>query len=194
MSLDPASLAALFTDARTHYAWTDAPVPDETLQALFDLVKMGPTSANCSPGRFVFLRTPEAKEKLRPALSAGNIDKTMAAPVTVIVAEDPKFYDRLPELFPHADARAWFAGNDALAEETAFRNSTLQGGYMILAARALGLDAGPMSGFDRAIADAAFFADTGWKSNFLLNLGHGDPAGLSPRAPRLSFDEACRLS
>lgn len=194
MGLDQATLAALFTDARTHYHWTDAPVPDATLQDLFDLVKMGPTSANCSPGRFVFVRTREAKEKLRPALSAGNLETVMAAPVTVIVAEDPKFYDRLPELFPHADARAWFAGNVALAEETAFRNSTLQGGYMILAARALGLDAGPMSGFDRAIADAAFFADSGWKSNFLLNLGHADPAALSPRSPRLSFDEACRLS
>ena len=142
----------------------------------------------------MFVRTAEAKEKLKPALSAGNLDKTMAAPVVAIVAEDPKFYDQLPRLFPHADARAWFASSEALAAETAFRNSSLQGAYLIMAARALGLDAGPMSGFDRAKTDAAFFAESGWKSNFLVNLGHGDPAPLFPRAPRLSFDEACVLA
>jgi 3-hydroxypropanoate dehydrogenase len=155
---------------------------------------MGPTSANSGPARFVFVRTTEAKERLKPALSAGNLEKTMAAPVTVIVAYDPRFYDELPRLFPHADARAWFAGNEALAEETAFRNSTLQGAYLIMAARALGLDCGPMSGFDRAKVDEAFLAGRGWKSNFLVNLGYGDPEGVLERLPRLSFDEACELA
>ena len=184
---------ALFQDARTHYSWTDEPVSDALLEQLYDTLKFGPTSANTSPARFVFLRTPAARERLRPALSAGNIDKTLSAPVVAIVAWDPRFYDRLPELFPHADARAWFAGNDALAEETAFRNATLQGAYLILAARALGLDCGPMSGFDRAHVDAIFFAESGWRSNFLVNLGHGDGAGLFPRAPRLGFADACVL-
>jgi len=194
MSLDPTALATLFTEARTHFKWTDQPVLDATLYELYDLMKMGPTSANCSPARLVFLRTAEAKEKLKPALSAGNVEKTMTAPVTVILAEDPKFYDQLPKLFPHADARAWFASSEALAAETAFRNATLQGAYLIMAARSLGLDVGAMSGFDRAKTDAAFFAESGWKSNFLLNLGHGDASVLFPRAPRLSFDEACILS
>ena len=194
MSLEPAARAELLSDARTHWKWRDEPVADATLHELYDLLKMGPTSANCSPGRFVFLRTAEAKERLKPALSAGNLDKAMTAPVVVIVAEDPKFYDQLPRLFPHADARAWFANSEALAEETAFRNSTLQGAYLIVAARSLGLDVGPMSGFDRAKADAAFFADSGWKSNFLVNLGHGDGSVLFPRSPRLAFDEACVLA
>ncbi len=194
MSLDHAALDALFTSARTQNKWTSQPVSDADLQALYDLVKMGPTSANSSPARFVFVRTPEGKEKLKPALSAGNLDKTMAAPVTVIVAYDPKFFDQLPKLFPHADARAWFSGNEALAQETAFRNSTLQGGYLILAARALGIDTGAMSGFDKSKVDAAFFADSGFKSNFLINLGHGDSSGLFARSPRLSFDEACTLA
>ena len=193
MPLDDAALAALFTEARTHNAWTDQPVTDDELRALFDLLKMGPTSANSSPARFLFVRTPEAKEKLRPALSAGNVDKTMAAPVTVIVAHDPHFYDHLPKLFPHADARAWFSGNYDLAQETALRNGTLQGAYLVIAARALGLDCGPMSGFDKAQVDTAFLSDRGWKSNFLVNLGHGDPAGLFDRSPRFTFDEACLL-
>ncbi|HTW27091.1 MAG TPA: malonic semialdehyde reductase [Acetobacteraceae bacterium] len=193
MSLDAAALEALFHAARTHNAWTSEPISDDTLRELYDLARMAPTSANSSPARFVFLRTPEAKERLRPALSEGNVAKTMVAPVTVIVAYDPQFFDFLPRLFPHADARAWFAGNEALAEETAFRNGTLQGGYLILAARALGLDCGPMSGFDRARVDAEFLADLGWKSNFLINLGHGDPSGLFPRSPRLEFNEACEL-
>ena len=193
MSLDQTALAALFTEARTHNKWTDQPVLDSTLYELYDLMKMGPTSANCSPARLVFLRTPEGKEKLKPALSAGNLEKTMTAPVTVIVAEDPKFYDQLPKLFPHADARAWFASSEALAAETAFRNSTLQGAYLMIAARSLGLDVGAMSGFDRAKTDAAFFAESGWKSNFLINIGHGDGSVLFPRAPRLSFEEACIL-
>jgi 3-hydroxypropanoate dehydrogenase len=184
---------ALFLDARTHYKWQDAPVSDETVEEVYRLLRMGPTSANSSPARFVFLRTAEAKEKLKPALSPGNVDKTMSAPVVAIVAYDPQFYEQLPKLFPHADARAWFAGNEALAEETAFRNGTLQGAYLIMAARAVGLDAGPMSGFDRGRVDEAFFAASGWKSNFLVNLGHGDESGLFPRSPRLTFDEACLL-
>jgi len=193
MTIDPATLDALFREARTHNKWTAEPVTDEQLRALYDLLKLGPTSANCSPARLLFVRTPEAKEQLRPALSAGNVQKTMAAPVTAIVAYDPHFYDQLPRLFPHADARSWFAGNEALAEETAFRNGSLQGAYLIIAARALGLDCGPMSGFDRAKVDEAFFADRGWKSNFLVNIGHGDASVLHPRLPRLDFDEACLL-
>lgn len=193
MTLDAEALDRIFRTARTHNKWTQDTVSDETLRAVFELAKMGPTSANSSPARFVFLRTPEAKERLRPALSPGNVEKTMAAPVVAIVAYDPKFYDHLPHLFPHADARSWFAGNEALASETAFRNGTLQGAYLILAARALGLDAGPMSGFDRARVDEIFLADRGWKSNFLVNLGQGDPAGLFPRSPRFTFEEACVL-
>lgn len=192
--LDSKTLATLFTEARTHNGWTDKPVSDETLKALYDLTKMGPTSANCSPGRFVFVRSPEAKEKLRPALSSGNLEKTMAAPVTVIAAIDSEFYEKLPVLFPHADARSWFTSSAAMAEETAFRNGTLQAGYLILAARALGLDTGAMSGFDKGKVDAAFFAGTTWKSNFLINLGHGDPSKLFGRLPRLGFEDACVLA
>ncbi len=193
MTIDAGTLDALFREARTHNAWTDRPVTDDDLRAVFDLMKWAPTSANCEPARFVFVRGAEAKERLRPALSAGNTAKTMAAPVTAIVAYDPRFYDKLPYLFPHVDARSWFAGNEALAAETAFRNGTLQGAYFILAARALGIDCGPMSGFDRDKVDAAFLAAEGWKSNFLINLGHGDPAGVMGRSPRLGFDEACRV-
>ena len=191
--LDQSGLDALFTEARTHYTWRPDPVTDDDLHRLYNLVRVGPTSANSSPARFLFLRTPEAKERLRPALSAGNVDKTLSAPVVTIVAHDPVFFDQLPTLFPHADARSWFAGNDALAADTAFRNGTLQGAYLILAARAIGLDTGPMSGFDNARVDEIFLADRGWKSNFLVNLGHGDAAGLFPRSPRLSFNEACVL-
>jgi 3-hydroxypropanoate dehydrogenase len=194
VSLDSAALDALFRTARTQNTWRDQPVSDELLHELYDLVKMGPTSANCSPARFVFVRTPEGKEKLRPALSSGNLEKTMKAPVTVIIGEDAFFYDKLPQLFPHADARSWFTSSQAMAEQTAFRNSTLQGGYLILAARALGLDAGPMSGFKPEVVDAAFFAGTSIKSNFLVNLGHGDPSGVFGRSPRLGFDEACALA
>jgi 3-hydroxypropanoate dehydrogenase len=192
-TLEARVLDQLFRSARTQNKWQDRPVPDATLQELYDLLKWGPTSANGMPGRFVFLRTPEAKEKLRPALSAGNLEKTMSAPVVCVVAHDLKFYDKLPRLFPHADARSWFAGNERLAETTAFRNGTLQGAYLIIAARSLGLDVGPMSGFDNAKVDQAFFAGTDWRSNFLVNLGYGDPSGLFDRSPRLSFDEACRL-
>ncbi len=194
MILDDAALDALFRTARTHNAWTDAPVTDEELRAVFEVMKMGPTSANASPARFVFVRSAEGKEKLKPALSAGNTDKTMAAPVTVIVAYDPYFYEHLPRLFPHADARAWFANNSDLAEETAFRNGTLQGAYFIIAARALGLDCGPMSGFDRQKVDDAFLSMRGWKSNFLINLGHGDPTGLFERSPRFEFDEVSEIA
>jgi 3-hydroxypropanoate dehydrogenase len=191
--LDATALDQLFRAARTQNAWQDRPVPDSKLQELYDLLKYGPTSANSSPARFVFVRTAEGKAKLKQALSEGNIAKTMAAPVTVIVAYDPKFHDHLPKLFPHADARSWYAGNEELAATTAFRNGTLQGAYLILAARALGLDSGAMSGFDNAKVDELFFADNGWKSNFLVNLGYGDPSGLFERSPRLSFDEAARL-
>ena len=193
MPLDDAGRKLLFTEARTRYKWRDAPVGDEVLEELFNLLRMGPTSANCSPARFLFLRTAEAKERLRPALSAGNVDKTVTAPVVAVVAHDPHFFEQLPRLFPHTDARAWFAGNEALATETAFRNGTLQGAYLIMAARAVGLDTGPMSGFDKGRVDEIFFASSGWKANFLVNLGYGDDAGSLPRLPRLTFDEACRL-
>ncbi|MBN9562454.1 MAG: malonic semialdehyde reductase [Alphaproteobacteria bacterium] len=192
-AINDVALDQLFRNARTHNAWTDEPVSDDTLRELYDLLKQGPTSANNSAGRFLFLRTREAKERLRPALSAGNTEKTMAAPVTVIVAYDPKFYDHLPRLFPHTDARSWYAENEELAEATAFRNGTLQGAYLIMAVRALGLDCGGMSGFDNAKVDKEFLADRGWKSNFLLNIGHGDPAGVRPKGPRFAFDEACLL-
>lgn len=193
-ALDAAALDQLFRSARTQNKWLDRPIADHKLEELYDLVKYGPTSANSSPARFVFVRTAEGKAKLKEALSGGNIEKTMTAPVTVIVAHDPKFYDQLPKLFPHADARSWFAGNDALAETTAFRNGTLQGAYLMLAARALGIDSGAMSGFDNAKVDELFFAGSGWKTNFMVNLGYGDPAGLFPRSPRLSFDEACQFA
>lgn len=195
MTLDAAGHDLLFREARTHNKWHDTPVSDETLRELYDILKFGPTSANSSPARFVFIRTKEGKEKLAPALSAGNTEKTMAAPVTVIVAYDPKFFEKLPTLFPHnPDAISWFTSNDSLAATTAFRNGTLQGAYLMIAARSLGLDTGAMSGFDNAKVDAAFFADNGWRSNFLVNLGHGDPAGVFNRSPRLPFEEACLLA
>jgi 3-hydroxypropanoate dehydrogenase len=194
MALDAYALDLLFRQARTHSKFTDQPVTDDELRALHALLKQGPTSANSSPARFLFLRTKYAKEKLAPALSSGNLEKTLAAPVTAIVAYDPRFYEKLPKLFPHnTDAMSWFTNNDALAASTAFRNGTLQGAYLILAARALGLDTGPMSGFDNARVDELFLADRGWRSNFLCNIGHGDPAGLFPRSPRLDFEEACVL-
>ncbi len=191
--IDDGSLDTLFRTARTHYRWLEQPVSDDELRAVYDLMKWGPTSANCSPARVLFLRTPAAKERLRPALSAGNVDKAMSAPVIAVVATDPQFYESLPYLYPQADARSWFAGNDELASATAARNGTLQGGYLILAARAAGLDCGPMSGFDNERIDTEFFSAEGWKSNFLLCLGHGDLADHVERAPRLGFDEACRL-
>ncbi|MBN3847319.1 MULTISPECIES: malonic semialdehyde reductase [Burkholderiaceae] len=193
MILSDQALDQLFREARTHNGWQDKPIDDAVLHQLIELVLLGPTSANSSPGRFVFVKTPEGKEKLRPALSAGNLEKTMAAPVTVIVGTDMAFYEYLPKLFPHADARSWFVGNERAIADTAFRNSTLQGGYLILAARALGLDTGPMSGFDAAKVDAVFFAGTTVKANFLINLGYGDASKLFPRSPRFSFDEAARI-
>jgi 3-hydroxypropanoate dehydrogenase len=191
--LDDAALDQLFRTARTHNGFSPQPVDDTVLHQLYDLVKMGPTSANCSPARFVFLRSPEAKEKLQPALSPNNLEKTMSAPVTVIVAQDNEFYEKLPTLFPHADAKSWFVGNQPMIDATAFRNSSLQGAYLILAARALGLDTGPMSGFDVAKVNAAFFAGTKVTANFLVNLGYGVPEKLFSRSPRLAFDEAAQI-
>ncbi len=195
--LNASALDQVFRAARTFRgsasAWLDRPVTDEQLRALYDLVKLAPTSANCSPARFVFVRSPEAKAKLRDCLDAGNVAQTMAAPVTVIVANDHEFYERLPYLFPYTDARSWFVGKPQAIATAAMRNGSLQGGYMILAARSLGLDCGPMSGFDNAKVDEAFFAGTSWKSNFLINLGYGNPAVLHPRGPRLSFEEATRI-
>ena len=191
--LDAHALDVLFREARTHNGWLDKEVPDALLRELFDLVKMGPTSANCSPARFVFIKSKEAKERLRPCLSAGNLEKTMAAPVTVIVAHDMEFYEKLPFLFPHTDARSWFAGNEDNIKKTAIRNGTLQGGYLIMAARALGLDCGPMSGFNNSKVDAEFFPDGKVKSNFLINLGYGDASKLFNRSPRFAFEDACQL-
>lgn len=192
-ALGPAALDQLFREARTQNKWRDTPVPQETLRALYDLLKWGPTSANSSPARFTFITSPQAKAKLKEALSPGNVEKTMTAPVTVIVAHDPKFYDQLPKLFPHADARSWFAGNWSLADTTAMRNGTLQGAYLMLAARAIGLDIGAMSGFDNAILDKEFFPDGKVKSNFLCNIGKGDESLLFPRHPKFSFDEVCKI-
>jgi len=190
---DAATLHQLFLDARTHNAWQSKEVPDSLLHQLVDTLKMGPTSANCSPARFVFVKSKEAKERLKPFLSEGNRDKTMQAPVCAIVGYDLEFYEQLPNLFPHTDAKSWFVGKPEKIKETAFRNGTLQGAYLILAARLFGLDCGPMSGFDNAGVDNAFFAGTSIRSNFLCNLGYGDPAGVMPRSPRLSFAEMTKI-
>ncbi len=205
--LSEEGLDLLFRQARTHNGWLDRPVSDDTLRELYELTKWGPTSVNCCPARILFLRTPEAKQRLLPALAPGNVEKTMTAPVTAIIGYDGKFYEYLPKLFPHTDARAWFVDTPELAEVTARRNSSLQGAYFMLAARALGLDCGPMSGFDAAKVDHEFFPaegrrnefaqehfpDSHIKTNFLCNLGYGDPSKLHPRSPRLDFDEACKL-
>ena len=191
--LNDDALRTLFFDARTHNTWQNRPVPDSLLREVVDLMKWAPTSANCSPARIVFVKSAEAKASLKPHVMPGNVDKTMAAPITAIIGHDLDFYEHLPKLFPHADAKAWFAGKDEFIKTSAVRNGTLQGGYFILAARALGLDCGPMSGFDNAGVDAAFFGGTQVKSNFLCNLGYGDPAGLFPRSPRFSFDEMARI-
>ena len=180
----------LFREARTHSTWLPEPVPVELLRKAYELARLGPTSANGSPARFVFLTTPAAKARLKPVLAPGNVEKTMAAPVTVIIAWDTEFHENLPKLFPQADVRSYFVGNKALIEENAFRNSSLQAAYFILAARALGLDCGPMSGFDADKLNAEFFADGKWKVNLLCNLGYGDPSKLYPRNPRLNFEEA----
>ncbi|RUL70999.1 malonic semialdehyde reductase [Dyella choica] len=193
--LAESALDQLFRTARTYNAFLPKEVGDEQLHALYELAKFGPTSANSSPMRLVFVKSAAAKEKLKPFLSDGNRAKTMAAPVTAIVATDHAFYENLPKLFPHADARSWFVGNQPLIDTTAFRNATLQGAYVIVAARALGLDCGPMSGFDNAGVDQAFFAGTTVKSNFLINIGYGDSSrDLFPRSPRLAFDEACLIA
>jgi len=184
----------LFDNARTHNGFAPEPIPEATLRQLYDLVKWGPTSANCSPARFIFVTTPAAKEKLLAGMSPGNLEKTRQAPVTVIIGMDTEFYEKLPKLFPHADAKSWFVGNQPMTDATAFRNSSIQGGYFILAARALGLDCGPMSGFDAAKIDAAFWAGTKVKTNFIVNLGRGDVSKLFGRSPRLSFEEACQIA
>jgi 3-hydroxypropanoate dehydrogenase len=187
-------LDLVFRNARTHNVWLDKPVEDDLLRRVYDLAKMGPTSANMCPMRVVFVRSKEAKEKLKPALDAGNVDKTMKAPATAVIAMDIHFYEQLPKLFPHADAKAWFKDLPAnVLEYIALRNSSLQGAYFMLAARSLGLDCGPMSGFNNAKVDEAFFAGTSVKSNFLCNLGYGDVSKLYPRSPRLTFDEACKV-
>ena len=193
MQLDNQSLDTMFRAAHTHSVWLDKPVSDAQLVQIYDLMKWPPTSANCSPARIVFVRSAAAKQKLLPAMAPGNVEKTRTAPVTAIVAYDLEFYEKLPVLFPPADARSWFIGNQALIDSTAFRNGTLQGAYLILAARALGLDAGPMSGFDNEKVDQAFFPDGKVKSNFLINLGYGDHSKLFPRSPRLAFEEAVQI-
>ena len=191
--LTPAAFDQLFRQARTYNAFSGV-VDDETLHRLYDLLKWGPTTANTCPARFVFVRSAEARRRLEPALSEGNRAKTMAAPCTVIVAYDLDFFEKSPVLFPHTDAKSWFDGkDDAELTTIALRNGSLQGAYLLLAARALGLDCGPMSGFDNDMVDAAFFAGTRIRSNFLVNLGHGDPASIFPRSPRLGFAEACRI-
>ena len=184
----------LFTEARTQNGYLEAPLPDERLHQLYDLLKWGPTAANSSPARFVFVRSAEAKTRLLGCLSPGNVEKVRQAPVTAIVGMDLEFHEKLPALFPHADARSWFAGKPEAIRTSAFRNSSLQGAYLIIAARALGLDCGPMSGFDTAAVDAAFWAGTSVTTNFICTLGAGDPAKVFPRNPRLSFEEACRLA
>ena len=207
-TLNDDGLDILFRNARSHNAWLDKPVGEDLLRQLYELMKWGPTSANSSPARVLFLRSPEAKQRLLPALAPGNVEKTMSAPVTAIIGYDGRFYEHLPKLFPHTDARAWFVNTPELAGVTARRNSSLQGAYLMLAARALGLDCGPMSGFDHAKVDHEFFPsgqvgqdafqqeyfpDSHIKSNFLCNLGYGDASKLMPRSPRLDFEEACAI-
>jgi 3-hydroxypropanoate dehydrogenase len=191
--LPDASLDQLFRNARTRGAWQDKNIPDSLLHELVELVKLGPTSGNCSPARLLFVKSPEAKERLKPYLSDGNRDKTMRAPVCTIIGYDLDFYEHLPKLFPHTDAKSWFEGKPKKIADTAFRNGSLQGAYLILAARALGLDCGPMSGFDNDGVDKEFFTGTNIKSNFLCNLGYGDDSALRPRSPRFAFDEMARI-
>lgn len=192
--LDNAALATLFTEARTHNVWQDNPVSDELCHKIYDLAKWGATSANCSPARIVFVKSAAEKDKLVACMAPGNQEKTKHAPVTAIIGMDMAFFEKLPQLFPHADAKSWFVGNQPMIDATAFRNSSLQGAYFMLAARALGLDCGPMSGFDADKINAAFFADSTVKVNFVCSIGYGDASKLFPRSPRLSFDEACRIA
>ncbi len=191
--LDDRSFDILFREARTYNSWMPDEVSDVLIRAVYDLMKFGPTSANCCPARFVFVKSPEAKARLKPHLDAGNAEKTMAAPLTAIVAYDLKFYDHLPKLFPHTNARSWFVGKEEAIRQAAFQNGTLQGAYLMLAARGLGLDCGPMSGFNQAGVKAEFFADNDCWPNFLCNIGYGDAKDMFPRNPRLSFDEACKI-
>ena len=193
-TIDPAAIDQLFLKARSHNGWTSQPVDDATLHEIWNLLRWAPTSANCCPLRVVFVKGAEAKAKLLSCMAPGNVEKTKAAPVTAILAMDAEFHEQLPKLFPHADARSWFAGNQPLIDESAFRNSSLQCAYFMIAARALGLDCGPMSGFDKAAVDREFLAGTTWRSNMLCNLGHGDAAALYPRSPRFGFAEACRIA
>ncbi|CAG9173267.1 malonic semialdehyde reductase [Cupriavidus respiraculi] len=189
----PAALAQLFTEARTHSVWQDRKVDDALLHQLYEAMKFGPTAANSSPARIVFVKSAAEKARLVECVAPGNVDKTRSAPITAIIAFDNAFHEQLPKLFPHADARSWYAGNAEKIARDALVNSSLQGGYFILAARALGLDCGPMGGFDAAKVNAAFFPDGKWSVNFLCNLGYGEADKLHPRGPRLSFDEACRI-
>ena len=191
--LPDSALDQLFRAARTAHGFRPEAIPDATLHALYDLLKWAPTAYNMQPARFVFVRSPEAKERLKKGLMAGNIPQTMEAPVTVVVAYDTRFYEHLPEQFPAMDVKGIFEGNPTLSREAGFRNGSLQGAYLVMAARSLGLDCGPMSGFDREKVDQAFLAGRGWRSNFLVNLGHGDPSVLFPRSPRFEFDEACEI-
>jgi len=192
-TIEAQSLAQLFTGARTHNAFVDRSVSDELLEKAIELAKMGPTSVNQSPLRVLFLRSGEAKERLRPALSPGNLDKTMSAPVVAITAHDERFYEHLPFLFPHADAKPWFSGDPVRAARAAFQNGTLQVAYLIVALRAVGLDTGPMTGFDNAKVDAEFFPEGHVKSNVLINIGYGDAEKLFPRSPRFSFDQMAKI-
>lgn len=193
-TIDPAAIDQLFLKARTHNGWTPQQVDDATLHEIWNLLRWAPTSANCCPLRVVFVKGAAAKAKLLSCMAPGNVEKTKAAPVTAILAMDAEFHEQLPKLFPHADARSWFAGNQPLIDESAFRNSSLQCAYFMMAARALGLDCGPMSGFDKAAVDREFLAATTWRSNMLCNLGHGDAAALYPRSPRFEFADACRIA
>lgn len=192
-TIEASSLAQIFSEARTHNVFLDRPVSDELLKKAVELAKMGPTSANQSPLRVLFLRSREAKERLRPALSPGNLDKTMSAPLVAIAAYDEKFYDHLPFLMPHVDAKAWFSGDPVKAARSAFQNGTLQVAYLIIALRAVGLDTGPMTGFDNAKVDAEFFPEGNVKSNVLINIGYGDHEKLFPRSPRFSFDQIAKI-
>ena len=192
--LDDQALDILFRQAHTLHAWQKRDVSDVLLRALYDLMKWAPTASNCGPARFVFVKSPAEKERLKPCLMEGNVEQTMTAPVTAIIAYDLKFYDHLPRLFPYTDAKSWFTGKPDYIQETAFRNGSLQGAYLIMAARALGLDCGPMSGFRKKAVKDAFFAGQDVEPNFLCNIGYGDPAGTYERGPRFDFDEVCKIA
>jgi 3-hydroxypropanoate dehydrogenase len=192
-TLDDNALAQLFTEAHSHVSWQDKAIPEVLIKQLYDMVKLCPTSANCSPARFVFVTSQEGKQKLKPSLSSGNVEKTMTAPCTVIVAYDEEFYEELPTLFPYADAKSWFTSSPEAAYETAMRNSSMQGAYLISASRALGLDIGAMSGFDPNLLNETFFSENKWKVNFLINLGYGDGEKSHKRLPRLTFEQACKI-